>query len=139
MHRTCRFKCSDLGYASQVGDRVIAGKNSGEHPTSATQRGQRGRRRLSVAERRDELIEAALERLGVEIRTGTMVKDVDRDGLHVESGGRAERIEAHTVIWGGGVTMPPVAKTIAARTQAETDSLLAAQECRSGAGLEIGW
>ena len=63
----------------------------------------------------------SLERLGVEIRTGTMVKDVDRDGLNVESGGRAERIEAHTVLWGGGVTMPPVAKTIAARTEAQTD------------------
>ena len=63
----------------------------------------------------------SLEQLGVEIRTGTMVKDVDRDGLNVESGGRAERIEAHTVLWGGGVTMPPVAKTIAARTEAQTD------------------
>jgi NADH dehydrogenase len=63
----------------------------------------------------------SLERLGVEIRTGTMVKDVDRDGLNVEVGGRAERIEAHTVLWGGGVTMPPLAKTIAARTQAQTD------------------
>src|SRR6185295_4175228 len=59
----------------------------------------------------------SLERLGVEIRTGTMVKDVDRDGLNVESGGRADRIEAHTVLWGGGVTMPQVAKTLAARTE----------------------
>src|SRR5258706_3351654 len=63
----------------------------------------------------------SLERLGVEIVTGTMVKDVDRDGLTVEGGGHSNRIEAHTVIWGGGVTMPPVAKTIAARTHAETD------------------
>jgi NADH dehydrogenase len=63
----------------------------------------------------------SLERLGVEIRTGTMVKDVDQNGLAVEGGGRADRIEAHTVIWAGGVTMPPVAKTIAARTQAQTD------------------
>jgi NADH dehydrogenase len=50
-----------------------------------------------------------------------MVKDVDRDGLTVEGGGHSNRIEAHTVIWAGGVTMPPVAKTIAGRTQAETD------------------
>src|SRR6202008_1611095 len=60
-------------------------------------------------------------RLGVEIQTGTMVKDVDRDGLTVEAGGHSNRIEAHTVIWAGGVTMPPVAKTIATRTQAQTD------------------
>ncbi|HEV3059910.1 MAG TPA: NAD(P)/FAD-dependent oxidoreductase [Vicinamibacterales bacterium] len=63
----------------------------------------------------------SLERLGVEIQTGTMVQGVDRDGLTVEGGGHASRIEAHTVIWAGGVTMPPVAKTIAGRTQAETD------------------
>src|SRR5580693_6407054 len=63
----------------------------------------------------------SLERLGVEIQTGTMVKDVDRDGLTVEGGGHSNRIEAHTVIWAGGVTMPPVAKTIATRTQAQTD------------------
>jgi NADH:ubiquinone reductase (H+-translocating) len=63
----------------------------------------------------------SLERLGVEIQTGTMVKDVDRNGLVVEGGGRSDRIEAHTVLWAGGVTMPPVAKTIAARTQAQTD------------------
>src|SRR6266498_4541637 len=63
----------------------------------------------------------SLERLGVEIQTGTMVKDVDRDGLTVEGGGHSNRIETHTVIWAGGVTMPPVAKTIAARTQAQTD------------------
>jgi NADH:ubiquinone reductase (H+-translocating) len=63
----------------------------------------------------------SLERLGIEVQTGTMVKDVDRDGLTVEGGGHSNRIEAHTVIWAGGVTMPPVAKTIAGRTQAETD------------------
>src|SRR5258708_38695119 len=55
------FQRTDLGYASHVGDRVTAAKNSGEHRTSAAQRGQRRRRRLSVAERREELIEAALE------------------------------------------------------------------------------
>jgi NADH dehydrogenase len=63
----------------------------------------------------------SLERLGVEIQMGAMVKDVDRDGLTVEGGGHSNRIEAHTVMWAGGVTMPPLAKTIAARTQAQTD------------------
>jgi NADH dehydrogenase len=65
----------------------------------------------------------SLERLGVEIQTGAMVKDVDRDGLTVEGDGHSNRIEAHTVIWAGGVTMPPVAKTIAARTEAQTDKM----------------
>ena len=63
----------------------------------------------------------SLERLGVEILTGTMVTDVDRNGLTVQDGARTVRIAAHTVIWAGGVTMPPVARTIATRTQAPTD------------------
>src|SRR5260370_5173710 len=63
----------------------------------------------------------SLERLGVEIQTGTMVKEVDRDGLTVDRAGRQDRIAAHTVLWGGGVTMSPAAKTIAARTHAQTD------------------
>jgi NADH dehydrogenase len=63
----------------------------------------------------------SLERLGVEIQTGTMVKEVDRDGLTVDRAGRQDRIAAHTVLWGGGVSMPPVASTIAARTHAQTD------------------
>jgi NADPH-dependent 2,4-dienoyl-CoA reductase/sulfur reductase-like enzyme len=36
----------------------------------------------------------SLERLGVEIQTGTTVKDVDRDGLTVEGGGHSNRIPA---------------------------------------------
>src|SRR5436305_732256 len=42
-----------LGYALHVGDSAVA--------RTAEGRGQRGRRRLSVAERRDELIAAALD------------------------------------------------------------------------------
>src|SRR5260370_20040229 len=53
--------------------------------------------------------------------SGGVSGEVDRDGLTVDRAGREDRIAAHTVLWGGGVTMRPVAKTIAARTQAQTD------------------
>lgn len=46
-----------LGYASDVGDRATARQPPGAHRAAS----QRGRRRLTVAERRDELIAAALE------------------------------------------------------------------------------
>src|SRR5260370_38901507 len=52
----------------------------------------------------------ALGRLGVQVHMGVMVKDIDRDGLAVETEGRSVRIAARTVIWAGGVTMPPLAK-----------------------------
>src|SRR6266850_784291 len=63
----------------------------------------------------------SLARLGVHVKTGVMVKDVDHDGVTVESHGATDRLESKTVIWAGGVTTPPLAHTLARRTNAETD------------------
>jgi len=63
----------------------------------------------------------SLAKLGVHVNTGVMVKDVDHDGLTVESHGATDRLESKTVIWAGGVTTPPLAHTLAQRTNAETD------------------
>jgi NADH dehydrogenase len=62
-----------------------------------------------------------LARLGVEVRTGVMVKDLDKEGLTIESHNGMERLEARTVIWAGGVTVSALGKTLAKRTKAETD------------------
>jgi NADH dehydrogenase len=67
--------------------------------------------------------EHALARLGVEVRVGVMVQQIDKEGLTVESSGRATRITARTVIWAGGVTMTPLAKTIGNRTSAPADAM----------------
>jgi NADH dehydrogenase len=50
----------------------------------------------------------ALERLGVEVRTGQTVSVVDADGVTV--GG--EHIAAETVLWAAGVAASPLAKSI---------------------------
>ena len=53
-----------LGYAASVGDRAITGSEPGtaaDPGAARPRRAQRNRRRLSVDERRDELIAAALE------------------------------------------------------------------------------
>src|SRR5260370_16338761 len=52
----------------------------------------------------------ALGRLGVQVHMGVMVKDIDRDGLAVETEGRSVRISPPTPIWPRAVTMPPLAK-----------------------------
>ena len=52
---------------------------------------------------------------------GAMVHDVDRDGVGLQVNGTAERLSTKTVIWAGGVTVAPLAKTLAKRTGAETD------------------
>src|SRR5881296_2579368 len=65
--------------------------------------------------------ERSLAKLGVQVKCGAMVKNIDRDGLDIEVNKRTERISAKTVIWAGGVTASPLGKLLASRTNAETD------------------
>jgi NADH:quinone reductase (non-electrogenic) len=63
----------------------------------------------------------SLARLGVQVKCGTRVQHVDREGLMIESDNRSGSIAAKTVIWAGGITPSPLGKTLATRTKAETD------------------
>jgi NADH dehydrogenase len=65
--------------------------------------------------------EASLKKLGVQVKYGAMVKNIDRDGLDIEVDKHLERIAAKTVIWSGGVTASPLGRLLASRTNAETD------------------
>jgi NADH dehydrogenase len=72
----------------------------------------------------DDLAEKAsrsLAKLGVEVRCGAMVKDVDKEELTIDSGGRTDSVAAKTVIWAGGITPSPLGKILASHTKAETD------------------
>jgi NADH dehydrogenase len=64
----------------------------------------------------------ALDELGVESHMGSMVTQVDADGLTVrEPGGATNRYEVGTVLWTAGVEAPPFAAVLAAATGAEQD------------------
>jgi NADH:quinone reductase (non-electrogenic) len=63
----------------------------------------------------------SLAKLGVEVKTGVMVKDIDKDGVILETPNGTDRLEARTVIWAGGVTASALGRTVAQRTDAETD------------------
>jgi NADH dehydrogenase len=67
--------------------------------------------------------ERSLARLGVEVRAGAMVERIDREGLTFRDshGGGTTRLDARTVLWAGGVAVPPFAKALAKRTSAATD------------------
>jgi NADH dehydrogenase len=45
----------------------------------------------------------SLQRLGVEVRTGTIVTDIQPDAVTIRAGEQAERIPAATVLWAAGV------------------------------------
>ena len=66
--------------------------------------------------------ERSLEKLGVQIKTGVMVKDVNREGVTIESRGGTDRLSARTVIWAGGVTVCPLGRILANRTKADTNT-----------------
>ena len=63
-----------------------------------------------------------LTRLGIEVRLGAKVVDVDADGLVVEDrDGTQERIEATTKVWAAGVKANPLTRTLAEQSGAELD------------------
>ena len=63
----------------------------------------------------------ALAELGVQVRTGVMVKGIDREGVMIAQDSTEIRLDAKTVIWAGGVAAPPIGRALAKSTGAETD------------------
>jgi len=63
----------------------------------------------------------SLAKLGVHVKTGVMVKNIDHDGVTLESNGATDRLQSKTVLWAGGVTAPPLGRTLARRMSAQTD------------------
>jgi NADH:quinone reductase (non-electrogenic) len=56
---------------------------------------------------------ASLEKLGVEIKTGSLVTRVDEDGVTWKDGsGREEHVPAETILWAAGVAASPVAVSL---------------------------
>ncbi len=63
-----------------------------------------------------------LEHLGVELRMGARVVNIDERGVEVQGADKTtQRIEARTVIWAAGVQASPLAATLAAACGIETD------------------
>jgi NADH dehydrogenase len=63
----------------------------------------------------------SLRRLGVEVRTDTLVTDIRSDAVTTTSGGRTERIAATTALWAAGVQAAPFGKVLAETAGAKLD------------------
>lgn len=63
----------------------------------------------------------SLATLGVTVRTGTAVIDVQAERVTVKVGERTEEIPSHTVLWGAGVQASPLAGLLAQKTGAQVD------------------
>ena len=63
----------------------------------------------------------SLERLGVDVCTGTLVVDVDPEGATLRGSGGDERVTTHNVLWAAGVQASPFAARLAERAGARLD------------------
>ncbi len=62
-----------------------------------------------------------LAELGVTVRQGARVTEIDAQGVTFQIDGAEERIDARTVVWAAGVQAVGFARTLAEATGAETD------------------
>ncbi len=67
--------------------------------------------------------ERSLMRMGVEVRKGIKVVEVDEDGLSYEkAGGTVERVPTKTILWAGGVKGTALGRALVEATGAPADS-----------------
>jgi len=64
---------------------------------------------------------AALARLGVAVRTGAVVSEVQDGRVVLRAGGRTEALAARTVLWAAGVEASPLGRALAEATGAPLD------------------
>ncbi|MGB3295545.1 MAG: NAD(P)/FAD-dependent oxidoreductase [Phormidesmis sp.] len=72
---------------------------------------------LSVAAKK------SLEKLGVEVRTQTLVTNIEGDIVTLKNGDTEEQVQAFTVLWAAGIKASPMGKAIADKTGAELDRI----------------
>ena len=70
-----------------------------------------------------EKAERLVSRLGVKVLKGVKVTNVGAEGVTFERGATTERLAAKTVLWAGGVTTNEFGRTLAKRTEAQTDRI----------------
>lgn len=63
----------------------------------------------------------SLRRLGVTVRTGTIVTDVTADSVTVLHGDQTEVVPTRTILWAAGVDASPLGRMLATATGAESD------------------
>ncbi len=63
----------------------------------------------------------SLERLGVTVRTGSLVTEIGPDDVTVRSGDLVEQIPTHTVLWAAGVRASPLGKVLQVEAGASLD------------------
>ena len=83
---------------------------------------------------------AALRKLGVVVRTGTIITEVGPEAVKVRAGDTNERIETRTALWAAGVQASPLAPILARAAGVTTDRanrIVVAPDCSVPGHSEI--
>jgi NADH:ubiquinone reductase (H+-translocating) len=64
---------------------------------------------------------ASLKQLGVNVRTNTLVTNIENNIVTIKNGENIEQIPAQTVLWAAGVKASPLGKALAEATSVECD------------------
>lgn len=77
----------------------------------------------TFSERLSRKAEEALLRLGVRVRSGVRVTDIDEDGVTISMpDGSTRKLASKTVLWAGGIALPEIVKDLAKATGAPVDN-----------------
>jgi NADH dehydrogenase len=76
---------------------------------------------MSFPEDLAEKATRSLTRLGVTLRCGAAVRDINSEGVTIKSGENLDHLTARTVIWAGGISASSLGQILARRTNADTD------------------
>ncbi|MDQ1387408.1 MAG: hypothetical protein QOF56_862 [Acidobacteriaceae bacterium] len=76
---------------------------------------------MSFPEDLSEKASRSLNRLGVTLRCGAMVRGINEEGVTMQSGENLEHLTARTVIWAGGISASSLGQILTRRTSADTD------------------
>src|SRR5690242_800025 len=77
---------------------------------------------MSFPEDLGENATRSLTRLGVTLRCGAEVRDINCEGVTIKSGENLDHLTARTVIWAGGNSASSLGQILARRTNADTDN-----------------
>lgn len=64
---------------------------------------------------------ASLARLGVEVLTGTLVTDIQPDGVTLRRGDQVQRVPCRVVLWAAGIQASPLGRVLAEASGVELD------------------
>ena len=76
---------------------------------------------MSFPEDLAEKATRSLTKLGVTLRCGAAVRDINSEGVTIKSGENLEHLTARTVIWAGGISASSLGQILTRRANADTD------------------